>query len=286
METARWIALVAKTPADARDYMIEGPGGFLRNVAPHQRPDYEPSKRRLTWPNGSWATIYSDEEPEQLRGYSGDTAWLDEFGKYRYPEQTWDNLQFGMREVSSDHPRKIITTTPRPLAILRRIQQMPGTIALRIEETSSVVVAESRKLATSPQQAKNIQHSFKSLVECGNRREVIQRSQNTCMQEEVYRIDVIVSGLFEVESIGAHLALRFLLHNLPSSFTPWLRGLELRAEHSDEEKRNTFSEQVSVRRKISREMNINVASGDSQRPKPLRAKLRGHALGAGVSVLA
>src|ERR1700694_5669475 len=173
-----------------------------------------------------------------------------------------------------------ITATEKHGTSRKRIQQMPGAIPLRIEETSSVVVAESRKLATSPQQAKNIQHSFKSLVECGNRREVIQRSQNTCMQEEVYRIDVIVSGLFEVESIGAHLALRFLLHNLPSSFTPGLRGLELRAEHSDEEKRNTFSEQVSVRRKISREMNINVASGDSQRPKPLRAKLRGHALGA------
>jgi len=81
----RRIALVARTLADARDYMIEGPGGFLRNTHPKERPQYEPSKRRLTWPNGSWATIYTDEEPEQLRGFSGDTAWLDEFAKYQHP---------------------------------------------------------------------------------------------------------------------------------------------------------------------------------------------------------
>jgi phage terminase large subunit-like protein len=94
----RWIAMVARTPADARDYMVEGPGGLLRNTAPDERPNYESSKRRLTWPNGSWATIYSDEEPDQLRGFSGDTAWLDEFAKFKNAKDGWDNLQFGMRE--------------------------------------------------------------------------------------------------------------------------------------------------------------------------------------------
>src|SRR5882762_1695238 len=162
----------------------------------------------------------------------------------------------------------------------KRVQQMPGTISLRIEETSSIVVAKSRRLATLSQQAKHIQHSFKSVVECGNRGEVIQRGQNTCMQEKVYRIDVIVSGLLKVGAIGAHLARRFLLDNLPSSFTPSLRGGKLRAEHSHEEKRNALSEQVSVRRKIRREMNFNVAGGDPQRPKPFRAKLWDHALRA------
>ena len=122
METRRWIALVARTPADARDYMIEGPSGFLRTGKPEDRPMYEPSKRRLTWPNGTWATIYSDEEPDQLRGFSGDTAWLDEFGKFRHAQDVWDNLQFGMREASADRPRRLITTTPRPIKILRTIE--------------------------------------------------------------------------------------------------------------------------------------------------------------------
>jgi phage terminase large subunit-like protein len=123
----RRIALCARTPAEARDVMIEGPSGILQNSHPAQRPLYEPSKRRLTWSNGSWATIYSDEEPDQLRGFSGDTGWLDEFAKFKNPEDVWDNLQFGLRELSNDRPRCLITTTPRPLDILKRIEAMDST---------------------------------------------------------------------------------------------------------------------------------------------------------------
>lgn len=123
----RWIALVARTPADARDYMIEGPGGILKNTAPWERPRWEPSKRRLTWPNESWATIYSDDEPDQLRGFSGDTAWLDEFAKFKNAREGWDNLQFGMREASTDRPRRLITTTPRPIPILRELEKKGTT---------------------------------------------------------------------------------------------------------------------------------------------------------------
>ena len=123
----RWIALVAKTPADARDYMIEGPGGLLRNTPPHERPKFEPSKRRLTWDNGSWATVYSDEEPDQTRGYSGDTAWIDELAKFRNARETWDNLSFGMREASTDRPRRLVTTTPRPIPIIRELIKLPTT---------------------------------------------------------------------------------------------------------------------------------------------------------------
>jgi phage terminase large subunit-like protein len=126
----RWIAMVARTPADARDYMVEGPGGILRNVHPADRPHYEPSKRRVTWRNKSYATIYSDEEPDQLRGFSGDTAWLDEMAKFVNPVDTWDNLLFGMREVSGDRPRILITTTPRPLAILRQIEKLASTVTV------------------------------------------------------------------------------------------------------------------------------------------------------------
>lgn len=126
----RWIALVARTPADARDYMVEGPGGLLRNTPPSERPSFEPSKRRLTWPNGSWATIYSDEEPDQLRGFSGDTAWLDEFAKFKNAREGWDNLQFGMRESSTDRPRRLITTTPRPMALLKELEARATTVVV------------------------------------------------------------------------------------------------------------------------------------------------------------
>lgn len=123
----RWMALVARNSADARDYMIEGPGGLLKNTRPSERPVFEVSKRRVSWPNGSWATIYTDEDPDQVRGFSGDTAWLDEFAKYKHPQEVWDNLSFGMREASTDQPRKVITTTPRPIALLRAIEKMKGS---------------------------------------------------------------------------------------------------------------------------------------------------------------
>jgi phage terminase large subunit-like protein len=126
----RWSALVVKTPADARDMVIEGPGGILRNTHPKQRPLYEPSKRRLTWSNESWATIFSDEEPDQLRGFSGDTAAIDEFAKFKHPQEVWDNLQFGMRALSNDRPRILVTTTPRPIKILKKIMALPTTIVV------------------------------------------------------------------------------------------------------------------------------------------------------------
>ena len=105
-------------------------GGILRNSHPSERPIYEPSKRRLTWPNGSWATVYSSEEPDQLRGFSGDTAWFDELAKFSNPQECWDNLAFGMREASSDRPRILVTTTPRPIAILTSIEKSETTVVV------------------------------------------------------------------------------------------------------------------------------------------------------------
>jgi phage terminase large subunit-like protein len=131
MQAKRWIALIGKTSADVRDYMIDGPGGIIRNAPPAERPVHQPDKRRVVWPNGSYATLYSGEEPEQLRGFSGDTAWADEFAKYRYPKILWDNLMMGLREPSAgDRPRVLITTTPRPLALLKEIERMPGTVVV------------------------------------------------------------------------------------------------------------------------------------------------------------
>lgn len=127
----RWIAIIGKTPADVRDYQIEGPAGILRHAPKDNHPTYHPSKRRVVWPNGSWGTVYSSEEPEQTRGFSGDTAWLDEFAKWSNTPEVWQNLMFGMREASDDRPRVCISTTPRPLPILREIANKPTTIVVR-----------------------------------------------------------------------------------------------------------------------------------------------------------
>lgn len=123
----RRIALVSKTPGDARDDMIEGLGGILRNVPPDEVPEYNPSKRRLTWPTGAWATVYSGAHPDQARGFSGDTVWADELAAWKYPQETWDNLLFGMREAQVSSPRFCVTTTPRPIPLIKDLIQRCAT---------------------------------------------------------------------------------------------------------------------------------------------------------------
>ncbi len=105
------IALVAGTSTDAREVMLEGESGILSIAPPDHRPFYEPSKKRLTWPNGSVATLYSAEEPDRLRGPEHYLAWLDEPAHWPLVQECWDNLLFGLRLGS--RPRIICTTTPK-----------------------------------------------------------------------------------------------------------------------------------------------------------------------------
>ena len=94
--------LVAPTAADARDVTVEGESGLLANGPPSQRPQYEPTKRRLTWPNGAIATTYSADEPERLRGPQHDAAWCDEIAAWRY---VFSGLSAG--EYSSPTPTPV-----------------------------------------------------------------------------------------------------------------------------------------------------------------------------------
>lgn len=123
------IALVAETAADARDVIVEGDSGLLAVHPKAFRPKYEPSKRRMTWPNGAIATLYNATEPDQLRGPQHDAAYCDETAKWQYAQETWDMLQFGLR--LGDHPRQVITTTPRPIPVLKQIARDPQTIVTR-----------------------------------------------------------------------------------------------------------------------------------------------------------
>lgn len=123
------IALVAETAPDARDVMVEGPAGLLACHDKAFRPTYYPSKRSVEWPNGAQAILFNAVEPDQLRGPQFDAAWCDELAKWRYAEQTWDQLQFGLR--LGEHPRQIVTTTPRPIAVVRRLINDPDTVVTR-----------------------------------------------------------------------------------------------------------------------------------------------------------
>jgi phage terminase large subunit-like protein len=118
------VALVGTTAADVRDVMVQGPSGILAVSAPDQRPTYLKSQRKLEWPNGAIALTFSAEEPEQLRGPEHDLAWADEAAKWKYPQETWDMLQFGMR--IGDNPRQLVTTTPKPIPLVRALLDREG----------------------------------------------------------------------------------------------------------------------------------------------------------------
>ncbi len=126
---ANRIALVGKTPADVRDVMIEGESGILNISPPWCMPHYEPSKRKLTWPNGAIAITFSSFEPDQLRGPQHDTFWADELRTWAYARETWDNLMFGLR--LGHHPRGIITTTPSPIELIRSLVKETTTVVSR-----------------------------------------------------------------------------------------------------------------------------------------------------------
>jgi phage terminase large subunit-like protein len=113
------IALVGESEHDVREVMVEGISGILRTSPRAQRPEWISSRRRLEWPNGAVAHAFSAEDPDSLRGPQFDAAWCDELAKWRYVEETFDMLQFGLRLGLA--PRQLITTTPRPLPLIKRL---------------------------------------------------------------------------------------------------------------------------------------------------------------------
>ena len=114
------IHLIGATAGDVRDTMVEGESGILACSPSHDYPKYEPSKRRITWKNGSKAILFSADEPDRLRGPQCHKAWADELAAWRY-EDAWDQLQFGLR--LGTNPQCVVTTTPRPTEIIRNLHK-------------------------------------------------------------------------------------------------------------------------------------------------------------------
>lgn len=144
---ARRIALVAPTAADARDVMVEGESGILSlyaHLPERDRPVYYPSKRRVVWPNGAIATTYSAEKPNRLRGPQHDCFWADELAAWSVSVSkkdkasnvvrigrppAWDQLMFGLR--LGQRPRGVVTTTPRPIPIVRELLKDPTVVVTK-----------------------------------------------------------------------------------------------------------------------------------------------------------
>ncbi len=130
------IALVAATFPDAQkvmlSYGLEGQtdaSGILAVSPPDFRPVYEMTRNRLVWPNGTVADIYTAEEPGRLRGPQHHFAWVDEIAAWDKEQGAWDQLLFGLRLGA--HPRACITTTPRPIPIVRQLMADPQTVVTR-----------------------------------------------------------------------------------------------------------------------------------------------------------
>jgi phage terminase large subunit-like protein len=119
------IALIGETEHEAREVMVEGVSGLLAVHKRSERPRWTSSRRRVRWKNGAIAEIFSAEDPESLRGPQFSGAWCDELAKWRHAEATFDMLQFGLRLGA--RPRQVVTTTPRPIALLKRLIDDPRT---------------------------------------------------------------------------------------------------------------------------------------------------------------
>ena len=118
--------LIAPTANDIRDVLVEGSSGLLNVAPPWMRPKFEPSKRRVSWPNGARAICLSGEEPECARGLNIDTIWADELACWQRAQSMWELVMLALR--AGDNPQALITTTPRRVAVLKRILDEPTTV--------------------------------------------------------------------------------------------------------------------------------------------------------------
>lgn len=136
------IALVSASLGEARAVMVEGESGILAVCPPELQPVFETTRRRLEWPNGAQATMYSAAEAESLRGPQHSHAWCDEIGKWPLAHETatkcWDNLLMGLR--LGKEQKVMVTTTPRSVPLMHRILAGEGTA----EKSGSVVITRGK----------------------------------------------------------------------------------------------------------------------------------------------
>jgi phage terminase large subunit-like protein len=122
--------MIAPTVSDIRDVMIEGPSGLMSCYPPDQRPVYLPTRKIVLFPSGARGIMRSADEPERLRGPQFTKFWFDELAASKYPQQAWDQVQFGFR-LRSQNLRGLVTTTPKPIDIIKRLARDPKTVVTR-----------------------------------------------------------------------------------------------------------------------------------------------------------
>lgn len=142
------VALVGASFDDMRDVMVEGESGLLAIHQKSERPQWISSRKELIWDNGTVGKLFSSASPEGLRGNQFGAVWADEICKWQNLQLTWDMLQFCLR--LGNNPRQVVTTTPKPLKLLKQIMKDPTTITVR---------------STTSENANNLAHGFIEYVE-------------------------------------------------------------------------------------------------------------------------
>jgi phage terminase large subunit-like protein len=182
-------ALVARTAADVRDVIVEGESGIINVTPPSERPLYEPSKRRLTWPNGNTATCFTADEPDSLRGPQFTHAWGDEVAAWRQTPDAagmtaFDNLRVGTRLGSK--PKIMVTTTPKRVPLLYQL-------IAEAEKTGRVVITRGSTMDNSGNLSESYLDAIKGVYE-GTR----------LAQQELYgeMLDQVEGALWTDELIG------------------------------------------------------------------------------------
>lgn len=123
---ARRVALVGETVDQVREVMIMGDSGILACSPPDRRPEWNATRRQLSWTNGAVAQVFSAHDPASLRGPQFDAAWVDELAKWPKGQDAWDQLQFALR--LGENPQQVVTTTPQNVAVLKAILKNPSTV--------------------------------------------------------------------------------------------------------------------------------------------------------------
>lgn len=124
------ILMIAPTASDVRDVMIEGPSGLMSCYPPGNRPVYFPTRHLVQFPSGAIGITVSADEPDRIRGKQFRKFWFDELAACQYAREAWDQVMFGFRLPDAEL-QGLITTTPKPIEVLKSIIANPRTVVTR-----------------------------------------------------------------------------------------------------------------------------------------------------------
>ena len=195
----RRFALVARTAADVRDVIVEGESGIINVTPPSEKPLYEPSKRRLTWPNGNTATCFTADEPDSLRGPQFTHAWGDEIAAWRQTPDAagmtaFDNLRVGTRLGAN--PKIMVTTTPKRVPLLYSLLK-------EAETTGRVVISRGSTMDNSGNLSSAYLEAITSVY-----------AGTHLAQQELYgeMLDDVAGAMWTEEVVEANRHLAYPLH--------------------------------------------------------------------------